>query len=50
MKQLKEAMVAYNSQAPFTLAMVESFAALNPTPSDWKQLCLAVLLGGDYLL
>ena len=34
----------------FTLAMVESFAALKLTPSDWQQLCRAVLLGGDYLL
>ena len=50
MKQLKEAVAVYGSQAPFTLAMVESFAALNLTPSDWQQLCRAVLSGGDYLL
>ena len=50
MKQLKEAVVVYGSQALFTLAMVESFAALNLTPSDWQQLCHAVLSGGDYLL
>lgn len=30
--------------------MVESLAALNLTPSDWQQLCHAVLSGGDYLL
>ena len=39
MKQLKEAMVADGTQAPFTLAIVESFAAFNLTPSDWQQLC-----------
>ena len=50
MKQWKEAVAVYGSQAPFTLAMVESFAALNLTPSDWQQLCHAVLSGGDYLL
>ena len=43
-------MAAYGAQALFTLAMVESLAALNLTPSDWQQLCRAVLLGGDYLL
>ena len=30
--------------------MVESLAASNLTPSDWQQLCRAVLSGGDYLL
>ena len=30
--------------------MVESFSAMNLTPSDWQQLCRAVLSGGDYLL
>ncbi|XP_041910468.1 endogenous retrovirus group K member 5 Gag polyprotein-like [Arvicola amphibius] len=50
MKQLKEAMAVYGSQTLFTLAMVESFVALNLTPSDWQQLCRAVLSGGDYLL
>ena len=50
MKQLKEAVAAYGAQGPFTLAMVESFSALNLTPSDWQQLCRAVLSGGDYLL
>ena len=47
---MTEAMAAYGAQALFTLAMVESLAALNLTPSDWQQLCRAVLLGGDYLL
>ena len=32
MKQLKEAVAAYGAQAPFTLAMVESFSAMNLTP------------------
>ena len=50
MKQLKEAVAVYGSQAPFTLAMVESFVALNLTPNDWQQLCRAILSGGDYLL
>lgn len=50
MKQLKEAVAVYGSQAPFTLAMVESFAALNLTASNWQQLCRVVLSGGDYLL
>ena len=50
MKQLKEYVAAYGAQGPFTLAMVESFSALNLTPSDWQQLCRAVLSGGDYLL
>ena len=30
--------------------MVESFSALNLTPSDWQQLCRAVLSGGNNLL
>ena len=50
MKQLKEATAAKGAQVPFTLAMVESLAASNLTPSDWQQLCRAVLSGGDYLL
>ena len=50
MKQLKEAVAVYGAQAPFTLAMVESFSAMNLTPSDWQQLCRAVLSGGDDLL
>ncbi|XP_012583237.1 PREDICTED: endogenous retrovirus group K member 5 Gag polyprotein-like [Condylura cristata] len=50
MKQLKEAVSAYGAQVPFTLAIVESFTVLNLTPSDWQQLCRAVLSGGDYLL
>lgn len=49
-EQLKEAMAAYGAQAPFALAMVESLVALNLTSSDWRQLCRAVLSGGDYLL
>ena len=49
MKQLKEAVGAYGPQAPFTPAIVEAFAALNLTPSDWQQRCHAVLSGGDYL-
>lgn len=36
MKQLKEAVATYGAQAPFTLPMVESFSALNLTPSDWQ--------------
>ena len=50
MKQLKEAVAVYSSQAPFTLAKVQSFAVLNLIPSNWQQLCRAVLPGGDYLL
>ncbi|KAL6054143.1 hypothetical protein STEG23_020649 [Scotinomys teguina] len=49
-KQLKEAVLAYGTHAPFTLAIFESFTALHCAPCDWQQLCRAALSGGDYLL
>ena len=49
-KQLKEAVVAYGAHVPFTVALLESFAELNLTPSDWMQPCRACLSGRDYLL
>lgn len=49
-KQLKEAVVDYGAHAPFTVALLESFAELNLIPNDWMQLCRACLSGGDYLL
>ena len=48
--QLKEAFVVYGAHASFTVALLESFAKLNLTPSDWTQLCKACLSGGEYLL
>ncbi|MEJ1277878.1 hypothetical protein NN561_008797 [Cricetulus griseus] len=48
-KQLKEAVVAYGPHAPFTLAIFESFAALNGTPvigSNYVELRCR----GDYLI
>ena len=50
LKQLKEAASLYGTQAPFTLSLMESFRALNLTPSDWQQLCRAALSGGDFLI
>lgn len=49
-KQLKEAVMAYGPHAPFTLAIFESFTALNCTPNDWQQLCRVALSGEDYLI
>ncbi|KAL6084001.1 hypothetical protein STEG23_002520, partial [Scotinomys teguina] len=49
-EQLKEAVLAYGTHTPFTLAIFESFTALHCTPCDWQQLCQAALFGGDYLL
>ena len=49
-KQLKKAVVAYGAHAPFTVALLGSFAELNLIPSDWMQLCRACLSGGNYLL
>lgn len=49
-KQLKDAVMAYGTQAPFTISLLESFTARNLTPSDWQQLCRAALSGGDYLI
>lgn len=49
-KQLKEAVIAYGPHASFTVTPFESFSDLHYTPSDWLQLCRAVLSGGDFLL
>nr|XP_034491511.1 igE-binding protein-like [Marmota flaviventris] len=49
-KQLKEAVINYGPHAPFTLTLFESFSASQLIPSDWQQLCRAVLSGGDFLL
>lgn len=35
-KQLKEAVAAYDAQPPFTLTLVESFSVLNLTLSNWQ--------------
>lgn len=48
LKALKEAVSSYGALAPFTVAMFG--VTSNLTPSDWQQLCRAVLSGGDYLL
>lgn len=50
LKQLKKVTSQYGTQAPFTLSLMESFRALNLTPSDWQQLCCATLSGGDFLI
>lgn len=50
LKNIKQAVKDYGAQAPFTLALVESFSSLNLTPSDWMQLCRSALDGGDFLL
>lgn len=39
LRQLEEAASQYSMQAPFTLSLMESFPALDLTPSDWQQLC-----------
>ena len=44
-KQLKEAVVAYGVHAPFTVTLLESFAELNLTPSDWMHLCRSCISG-----
>ena len=49
-KQLKEAVVAYGAHMSFTVTLLESFAKLNLTPSDWIQLCKVCLSGGEFLL
>ena len=42
--------MVYETHVPFTVALMESFAELNRTPSDWMQLFSACLSGGDCLL
>lgn len=49
-KQLKEAAMAYETHAPFIMALLEYFVELNLMPSDYMQFCRACLLGRDYLL
>ncbi|XP_077894778.1 uncharacterized protein LOC144375090 [Ictidomys tridecemlineatus] len=49
-KQLKEAVITYGPQSPFTISMVESIANFDMTPADWASMCKGVLNEGQYLL